>query len=173
MPLPFIMRHCRKWKTGSEAQMVRLALPQFDLQDDCEGILLYGRDYESDRTRLIVIPGSSLKRSGQNTRSDIVWMWRQLQVNLPPGHLRVRIGDNGYLTVLHTTEPEMYITSMNVGIADSWAESDWAWQWIRYVCAESIGAQKIGKLRVKLNDSIPMEDKLAKTLRFINELSNS
>jgi hypothetical protein len=165
------MRHCGKWKAGDEASVIELAIPQFDVLDECEGITRYGRDYDQDRTRLIVVPGHTLKRSGQSTRSDIVWMWKHLLPNPDRDSSRIRIGDDGYLTILHTTEPELYITSMDVGIAESWAEAEWAWKWIEYVCKETVGAQKSGKLRLRLDNCNTYDARLISTLGMINGLA--
>lgn len=164
------MRHCGKWRTD-ETRFVRDALAQFDKIDECEGILRYGREYGEDKTRLIIIPGTSLRRSGQNTRSDIVWMWKDMLSTPLADNARVKIGADGMLTILHTTESDMYIVSKNTDIAESWAEAEWAWAWIQYVCSETIGAQKKGKLREKLPPGLSLDKKLARTLRLIHGTS--
>ena len=175
MAIPFVARSLSIHATESARAAVYDALNVFDpidkLEDDTGVIHYVGRKFDGDdaASKMIVIPALSLKRYGKPTKTDIRWLWKFFS-GLEEGK-RARWDDSSVLTMLWTTEPELYMMNPNVDIAD-WEQPLWVWAWIKYVHLQSKFAQRQGVLYhvlgevVKENGNMLQEIKqLAKHMR--------
>ena len=161
MPLPFVARMLRVHKYKDSIDAIYNALPLFDsvraLTDDVGTINLAERKFEEDgaATKLIIIPAMALRRYGTPTKADIRWLWKFFTGRSSSN--RAKWSDSSVLTMLWTTELELYIASNDTSIS-SWEQPVWVWEWIKCVNAMPKYLQKRGALNPVL-DNVVKEDK--------------
>lgn len=160
--LPFVYKESRVHRSEKSIQWILDFSKKFMREEVVEGFEKWERKdfHRNTSSCLILLPGSSFVKNKQTFRSDIKWMWNLLSNR----EGRAQCGRAGFLSILFTEEPDLYIPKGNP-LVGTWEEAKLMWAWIKYVTNQSWYKQKRGTLRNIFEDI----DSVPKMLALVSE----
>lgn len=137
------------------------------LAEDKNGFTKWVRTNRGTPTSiLIVMNGDAFYRGNQTYRSDIRWLWKAFNSD----DIDIRVGKDGYMTMLVTNEASIYNPPPQLKIVKgSFEDAELMWKWIKFVCHHSWWKQKQGQIR-KFIDGLDQPLALAKVSEALIEL---